>query len=168
MGSRAVFLPNGDPAAGNTGVVYANAAGTVLAGIATYDGTETVGATISGSVVTVDAHGLLPRFWFPDGVDTLYITVNGGPLVPINADYDRRIDQLQADLAALAERVLALEGLTSSGPLSAFTVDPDNPLIALADDTSPGLSSAGSILTLDTAVAAGVTVNGGIAYANAP
>lgn len=168
MGSRAVFLPSGAPAAGKTGVVYANAAGTVLAGIATYNGTGTVGATIPGSVVTVDASGLLPKFWFPDGVDVLWITVNGGPVVPINADYDPRIDQLQAELAALTERVASLEGLTAPGALSAFTVEAGNPSIAEADDTAPGLSSVGSILSLETTVATGVTVSGDMLLATVP
>lgn len=93
MGSRVVFLPTGAPAAGRVGVVYSDAAGTLLADILTYDGTETPGAGIVGAALTVDAYGLLPQMWFPDGVDRLYVRVNNGPLVPIDADNNRRLDQ---------------------------------------------------------------------------
>jgi hypothetical protein len=77
-------------------LIYTDAAATTLASIATYDGTTTVGATITGSKVRVDRAGRLPRFWFPDGVDILYAKVAGTPAVwAINADYDARMDALR-------------------------------------------------------------------------
>lgn len=97
MGSSVSFLPTGLPAAGKLGTVYANSAGTVLANILAYQpGNPTVpGAVIAGSVVTMDAYGMVPQFWFPDAVDIVWISVNNGPLVPINAGYDARIDALE-------------------------------------------------------------------------
>lgn len=99
MGSRAVFLPNGRPAEGRTGVVFADGAATTIADIAAYQpGDPTVpGAVIPGSIVTVDANGLLPLFWFPlDGTDRLWVSVNGGPVVPIDADYGARLDRVES------------------------------------------------------------------------
>jgi parallel beta-helix repeat protein len=79
-------------AVGLTATVYAASTGSTLADIASYDGTATPGATISGSTLTVDTDSLLPRFWFPDGADTVYISANGGTRVAVNADYDARLD----------------------------------------------------------------------------
>jgi hypothetical protein len=101
-GTRAVFLPSGAPATNKIGTVYSDAAGTVLADIRVYDGTATPGAAYPGSQVTTDPYGLLPLVWFPDGeVDRLWITVNGGPLVAIDADYNARLDQLGLRVADL-------------------------------------------------------------------
>lgn len=72
--------------------VYTDAAATQLADIAAYDGTSTLGASISGSRVQLSATSRLPQFWFPDGVDTLYVQPLGGPVVQVNADYDARLD----------------------------------------------------------------------------
>jgi lysophospholipase L1-like esterase len=83
-------------AAGLTATVYSTAVGNLLADIATYDGTNTPGATISGSTLTVDSDSFLPRFWFPDTVDTVYVSVNGGTRVALNADYDARLDAIDA------------------------------------------------------------------------
>lgn len=93
-------------AAGLTAVVYAAATGSTLADIATYDGTGTPGATITDSELTVDSDSLLPRYWFPNGVDTVYVSVGGGTRVAVNADYDARLDA-----------VLPLAGGTMTGPL---------------------------------------------------
>lgn len=98
LNSRLAYVPSASTlrnAAGMAAVVYSDAAGTVLANILTYDGTETPGAAISGSSLTVDAQSLIPKFWFPDAVppvDVVYIRVNGGVPTPANADYDRRVD----------------------------------------------------------------------------
>jgi hypothetical protein len=84
------------PAVGKTATVYSDAAGTVLADIAAYDPDHpaTPGAAIPGAAVTVDDTSQLPLFWFPADTDTLYVTVNGGPLTAINAAFDARIDAL--------------------------------------------------------------------------
>jgi hypothetical protein len=100
---RAVFLPSGAPATGRTGTVYANAAGTVLADILAFQPSapSTPGAAIAGSQVTCDTYGLLPQFWFPDGLDQVYISVNGGPLVAVGASTDERFDGLAARVTLL-------------------------------------------------------------------
>lgn len=95
MGSRASFLPSGAPAAGRTATVYTNSTASVLANIATYQpANPTVpGSVIVGSQVITDSNGMLPLFWFPDGlVDQLYVSVNGGGLYPIDADNNARLD----------------------------------------------------------------------------
>ncbi|MEO3931166.1 hypothetical protein ABGB07_46105, partial [Micromonosporaceae bacterium B7E4] len=93
MGSRYAYTSTGAPAAGASAIVYANSGGTILADIRVYDGSGTPGGTIVGSAVTVDAHGLLPLFWFPDGVDRVWVSAAGGPVTPVDADYNARIDQ---------------------------------------------------------------------------
>ena len=85
---RLVYRTDGTARAqGLTGVVYSDSGGTQLADILTVDG-----APISGSVVTVDAYSLLPLFQFPDGADTVWIRVNGGPLSALYARADDRLD----------------------------------------------------------------------------
>ncbi len=114
--SRTVDLGGGKNAHGRAATVYSNAAGSTLAAILTYDGTETPGAAISGSVVTVGAGSLLPLFWFPDGVDTLYYRVVGmSGVKTIYADVDRRLDaQPMAQGAAVAD-VAALTSAAITG-----------------------------------------------------
>jgi len=97
-------------AAGRTAVVYAAATGSTLADLATYDGTGTPGAAISDSELTVDSDSLLPRFWFPDGADTVYVSVDGGTRVAVNADYDARLDAIatgKADVTHAATHAAA-------------------------------------------------------------
>lgn len=84
---------------GRPATVYTDAAATVLASIAEYGGTSTPGATISGSVVRMEAGSRLPRFWFPDGYDTLYVRVVGlNEIRQITADTDARLDAGSARL----------------------------------------------------------------------
>lgn len=99
-------------AAGQTATVYAAASGSTLANIATYDGTDTPGAVIVGSTLTVDQDSLLPRFWFPDGVDTVYVEVSGGTRVAVNADYDARLDALRTQMAMATPAVITATGQT--------------------------------------------------------
>lgn len=94
-GSRLAYRVNGGylgalPAA--TAVFYTDAAGTALADLRAYNGTTTVGAAVSGSALLVDENSLLPLFWGPDGVDTLYVRLNGGPASPVLARFDERVD----------------------------------------------------------------------------
>lgn len=96
MGSRYCYLASGAPAASLPALVYSNSAGTILADIAAYDGSPTPGGTILGSQVTTDGDGLLPLFWFPDGTDRVWVSVNGGTLTPIDAD--ARVDGRSVDV----------------------------------------------------------------------
>lgn len=122
-GSRLVYVLSGGyirSAAGRTVTMYTDAAGTVLASLATYDGTGTPGAIIAGSTVTVDSNSLLPRFWFPDGVDTIYAKVNpSGPISPINADYDARLDAATSAAASATVVAETSYGLSSSAGVAA-------------------------------------------------
>lgn len=82
-GSRLAYQIRADntlgSAAGLTAVYYSDAAATILADIITYP----AGAAIPGSAMTVAATSLLPLFQFPDGVDTVYVRVNGGPITGV-------------------------------------------------------------------------------------
>jgi hypothetical protein len=130
-GVRAVFLPSGAPARGRVGTVYADAAGTVLADILAHDGTDTPGAPIAGSTLTVDSFGLLPLFWFPENADRVWVTVNDGPLTPVDADNNARIDVLAEVLEELAEDVTAqLDELDDSLGVESLTRVADTATLA--------------------------------------
>jgi hypothetical protein len=83
-------------------VFYTDAAATALADLRVYDGSGTPGAVIAGASVTTDAYSRLPLFWGPDGVDTLYAVVSGGPATAVYARADDRLDVLTAAYAAEA------------------------------------------------------------------
>lgn len=88
--------------AGSTATLFTDAAGTTLADIRSYDGTATPGPVIPGSTVSLDSYSRLPLFWGPDLlVDTLWADIYGGPLSPVLARFDPRIDTLDAAVAAL-------------------------------------------------------------------
>jgi hypothetical protein len=131
--SRTVDLGRGQSAHGRTATVYSNSAGTTLAAILTYDGTETPGAAISGSQVTVGAGSLLPQFWFPDTYDTLYVRVVGlSGVKTVYADVDRRLDaQPMAQGAAVAD----LGALTAAAAAGAAPDDDEFDAL-LADVTA--------------------------------
>lgn len=100
-GMRATYATsNGQPAAGKTALVYLDSGGSTLATIKTYDGSNTPGAVITGSRLTLDKYGQIPLFWFPDfptsTVPTLYISVNNGPLTAIGPDMNIRVTALEA------------------------------------------------------------------------
>lgn len=82
---------------GRIATVYTDETATTLASIATYDGTSTPGSVISGSQMRVERDSQLPRFWFPDSVDRLWVKVQGMTGVrEIVADVDARLDHDQA------------------------------------------------------------------------
>jgi hypothetical protein len=93
-GSRLVYRTAGDSLRTATGVVatvYVDAAATTLADIELPDGTP-----VTGSALTVDEYSRLPLFLGPDGVDSVYVVVSGGPAAPVYARADDRIDSVQA------------------------------------------------------------------------
>lgn len=117
-------------ASGATAVFYTNAAATTLADVRVHDGTAAPGAALAGSSVTVDAYSRLPLLWGPDGVDTLYVVVSGGPATPVYARVDDRIDAIVTSRPVNAKD----HGVVGNG---------------VVDDTSAAQSA------IDAAVAAG-------------
>ncbi|HEY9415363.1 MAG TPA: hypothetical protein VIQ30_11435, partial [Pseudonocardia sp.] len=76
--------------------LWLNAAATVPATVYDLNGTP-----IADSTVTVDVNSMLPLFQFPDGVDTLYATCDGGPAWPVYARTDDRLDAVEAAIAGI-------------------------------------------------------------------
>lgn len=156
-GSRPIYLAAGKSAHGRTATVYSDAGATTPAAILTYDGTGTPGAAISGSQVTVGADSELPQFWFPSGVDTLYVRVNGMSGVrTIRADFDARLDTVAGMTQGAA--VADMGALTVSAPsaLTAVAAAGANPTKAefdalLADVTALRATLAAAVTDLGTA-----------------
>ncbi len=99
-GSRQAEDATGRPAAGKTVVVYADAGGVARAEIFA-DTNGAAGAPVDDSELTTDSYGYLPLWWGPPtGVDKLWVSVNAGPIWPVNADYDARLDTLTAQVAS--------------------------------------------------------------------
>lgn len=90
--SRVVYLRNGlIKGQGRKYTLYADADKTQLADVLYLDDTP-----VPGSVVTVDAWSKLPLLKYPDGLDVIYGASGDGPVVPLSARYDARIDTLEA------------------------------------------------------------------------
>jgi hypothetical protein len=158
--------------AGRSAVLYTDSGASSLANILTYPG----GAAVSGSTVTIDAYSMLPLIQFPDGVDTLYAVVDGGPAWPIYARTDDRLDALAvADTAEAAARAAAdtaeatsrAAADTAEATARAAAVAAEAAARAVADalllrainatDTTYGLSTGGSAAANSTALAAAFT-----------
>jgi len=77
---------------------FTNSGLTVLANILNIDGSP-----VPGSVLTTDSSGMLPLFQFPDGVDTIYASVDGGPAWPVYARTDDRLDALNTAVSTLSK-----------------------------------------------------------------
>lgn len=92
---RLVYRPgSGATAAGLTGKLYADLAGTTAADVL-YENGGSVPTSSGIPQVTVDAYSRWPRLQYPaSGADTIYGSVAGGPIVPLLADVDSRIDAL--------------------------------------------------------------------------
>jgi hypothetical protein len=94
--SRTVFLTSGSnkgkaQAQGMSVPLYADAALTTPA-----DVRSTTDGVIAGTppTLTVNAYSQIPLFKYPDGVDVVYTSINGGPAVPLYARTDDRLDAL--------------------------------------------------------------------------
>lgn len=98
--------------------IYEDAEATTLADLRAYNGTETPGGVIAGSVLTTDAYSRLPLFWGPDEVDTVWAVVSGGPPTPVYARTDDRLDDLEAILGQV-ETLAA--GIPTDGVTDATT-----------------------------------------------
>lgn len=98
-----VYLTSGSDAGkakaqGSIVPLYADQALTIPADVQTL-----AGVTITGSppTRTVDAYSQIPQFLYPDGVDTVWTSINGGPAMALPANTDQRLDLLGASVAAL-------------------------------------------------------------------
>jgi hypothetical protein len=83
---------------GTSFLVFTDAAGTVLA-----DLRDAAGAVLpTASTLTLDPYSRIPLFQGPsDGTDTLYVSINSGPITPVYARQDDRIDALNTTVAGL-------------------------------------------------------------------
>lgn len=143
---RLVYLPDGTARAqGQTAALFADSAGTVPADVLTTDGHP-----VPGAVVTVDAYSQIPIVRFPDGADTIWCSVNGGPLVPLLARMDDRLDALAAAVRALVAAASG-NGVTLDG--STLVVDVEATAGA-SIDTDP------AVLAVDTDAASAAVVDG--------
>lgn len=91
--------------AGRPAVFYTDSAATQLADVLTYP----AGAAIAGSSTTIDTNSMLPLIQFPNGVDTLWVVVDGGPAWPVYARTDDRLDGIATTVTALDATVTALD-----------------------------------------------------------
>jgi len=71
--------------------VYTDAAGTAPADLLAH---SSYPSSVVGSTVLIDAYSRLPIFYGPDAVDTLYVRIGSGPIVPVYARVDDRLDAL--------------------------------------------------------------------------
>lgn len=98
-GSRLVYRALGNSlvsAAATAVTFYTDATATVLADIRVNDGTSVPGAAITGSTLATDPYSRIPLFWGPDGADTVYAVSSSGPVTPVCAREDDRLDALPA------------------------------------------------------------------------
>lgn len=128
---RLVYLPgSGASGAGLIGRLYADAAGTTPADLLDLNGNPV--PVVGGAAQrTIDAYSKWPRVQYPDGVDTIYGSVNGGPIVPLLADVDGRIDALAAAIGGQVD-TSGLAPLASP----AFTGTPTAPTAAGGTSTT--------------------------------
>lgn len=94
----AVSYASGEPVPGKTATFYAQDGVTLAEIYADSNGTK--GASIASATRTLDQYSQFPDWWGPnDLTDWLYVSVNGGPKVRIDAAYDQRLDTLTTGLA---------------------------------------------------------------------
>lgn len=123
LNSRLAYQPVGGSlltAAGMSAVVFANPTGSTLADIQIYNGTSTPAGPVPNSTLTVDSDSLIPRFWFPQNTDIVYIEVNGGTRTAANADYDFRID----NVSGFVNSPMISTGIIAGGEFNVNGLDP--------------------------------------------
>ena len=161
---RTVFLTSGANAGkalaqGMSAPLYADAALTTPA-----DVRSTTDGVIAGSppTVIVDAYSQIPLFKYPDGVDTVWTSINGGPAVPLYARTDDRIDSLAARVADVEaggsgdSLLLHKAGDETVTGVKTFTAEPAVP-------TPTADASAATKQYVDQAAATGIGAAAGLA-----
>lgn len=151
--------------AGNV-TVYTDAEGTVLADLREYDGTNTPGPVIAGSVVTTDQYSRLPLFWGPDAIDTLYAVIYGGPPAPVYSRVDDRLDTIDASMALKVAKGELLKTVKDYGAIN-DCVQPGQTISLVSGSPIATLSSALSGLAAGhTVVVSGTVLGTGLALAD--
>lgn len=137
--SRLVYRTDGTARAqGLVATVYADSGGSQLADILTL-----ADAAITGSQVSVDAHSMIPLFKFPDGADTVYVSVNGGPVTAAYARTDDRLDALAAaQVTAAAQTMPRSVGARVADLPGTYTVWHRGARLLWPENTTQGFDNA--------------------------
>lgn len=175
-GTRYVILPSGRFAANARGYLYEDEDLTVPAEVY-YDAAGAPGTQImpdnDGRVsIVLDAYGGQVDYWGPaSGVKKLWIVVHGVP-VAVNADYGRRIDDVEqgvpSDATDAAKGVIALAGVLAgtadapalaSGAVGPAALAPNAVTAAKIAPSAVGAAAvAGGVLT-DSHIAAAAAIS---------
>lgn len=139
--------------------LFTDSACTSAADVRAFDAAapNTVGAAISGARVTLDTTGRLPRFWFPDGVTTLYgRLVRGQQVAPITVTASASLTGLVAGQAPTAA---GGAGLGSAGNGAAVSLANAGDFAGtLTITTASTGTGAGLLATITLATARGAAV----------
>jgi hypothetical protein len=165
-GSRLAYVLRPDnalgSAAGLPAVLYADEDASELADVLTVDGDP-----IEDSQVTVEATSLLPLVQFPDGVDTLYVAVNDGPVTAVYARVTSggggAVDSVNGQTGVVVLDAADV-GAASTGDLSAHAGDTTS--VHGITDTSALETTSGAATKVSTHAAA-TDPHGDRAYAAA-
>ncbi|MFY1595485.1 GDSL-type esterase/lipase family protein [Micromonospora sp. WMMD737] len=100
---RVVFLRDGRARARGYSVpLFADEAASIPADVLTLSGEDIIDSTL-----IVDVHSRIPQFQYPVGTDVVYTSINGGPIVPLYARVDDRLDNLAEAVADFQDAVTA-------------------------------------------------------------
>lgn len=114
--------------------LYADAAGTTRADCQHPNGV----AVSTNDPLLVDGYSRMPLFKGPDGVDTVYAQVNGGPITPVYSRFDDRLD-------ALSVTVTGSTAASSPGAPTIGTAAAGNGKATIS--FSPPVSDGGTAIT---------------------
>lgn len=182
----ALRVISGQPTMGMPGKlvkVYSDEACTTLADIAEYvpETPQTPGPAVAGSELRITRESLVPVFWFPDGVTTLWARSREGVVLRLAADIESRLaaehdDFLPNENPELVNTTLLVRKADDSAGLRVRTTGSAVDLEKSATDIivstwSGALPGVGSQATLqrwrgDGTTFVGVTAFGSSAYAN--
>jgi parallel beta-helix repeat protein len=130
--------------------IFTDVAGTTAA-------TDLLDAALAANTtgyVTTDRYAMLPIFSGPDGVDTLYAQVPGGPVWPMYARVDDRLDAVALRLSALEGGAVSTStALTAETAARAAADSAEASARAAADSAESALRVSGDAATAATAAA---------------